>query len=29
MASVGTVGRLESLDRFARRFGRAPELAGA
>jgi len=29
MASVGPVGRLESLDRFARRFGRAPELAGA
>ena len=29
MASVGPVGRLESLERFARRFGRAPELAGA
>ena len=29
MASVGPVGRLESVDRFARRFGRAPELAGA
>jgi len=29
MASVGPVGRLESLDRFARRFGRTPELAGA
>ena len=29
MASVGPVGRLESLDRFARRFGRAPVLAGA
>jgi len=29
MASVGPVGRLESVDRFARRFGRAPEFAGA
>jgi predicted Zn-dependent peptidase len=29
MASVGPVARLESLDRFARRFGRAPALAGA
>jgi predicted Zn-dependent peptidase len=29
MASVGPVDRLESLDRFARRFGRAPEFAGA
>jgi predicted Zn-dependent peptidase len=29
MASVGPVGRLESLDRFARRFGRTPEFAGA
>jgi predicted Zn-dependent peptidase len=29
MASVGPVGRLESLERFARRFGRTPELAGA
>jgi predicted Zn-dependent peptidase len=29
MASVGPVERLEPLDRFARRFGRAPELAGA
>jgi len=29
MASVGPVGQLESLDRFARRFGRAAELAGA
>ena len=29
MAAVGPVGRLESLERFARRFGRAPELAGA
>ena len=29
MASVGPVGRLETVDRFARRFGRAPEFAGA
>jgi predicted Zn-dependent peptidase len=29
MAAVGPVRRLESLDRFARRFGRATELAGA
>jgi len=29
MASVGPVGRLESVERFARRFGRAPEFAGA
>jgi hypothetical protein len=29
MASVGPVGRLESLDRFARRFGRATALASA
>ncbi len=29
MASVGPVGRLEPVERFARRFGRAAELAGA
>jgi predicted Zn-dependent peptidase len=29
MASVGPVGRLETLDRFARRFGRATALASA
>jgi hypothetical protein len=29
MASIGPVGRLESLERFARRFGRAIELASA
>jgi len=29
MASVGPVRRLETVDRFARRFGRAPEFAGA
>jgi predicted Zn-dependent peptidase len=29
MASVGPVGRLESLERFSRRFGRATELASA
>ena len=29
MASVGPVSRLESHDRFSRRFGRAAELAGA
>jgi hypothetical protein len=29
MASVGPVGRLETLDRFARRFGRIAALASA
>ncbi len=29
MASVGPVGRLEPVERFARRFGRAPEFVGA